>query len=68
MVNYITKKEVESIPDDYKTTIKDTINVEVNYFGKTKKEVEKIFTDNGYNKNDVMIMKFGKLVPYKIID
>lgn len=68
MVNYITKKEFESISDDYKTTIKDTINVEVNYFGKTKKEVEKIFTDNGYNKNDVMIMKFGKLVPYKIID
>ena len=68
MVNYITKKEFKSIPDDYKTTIKDTINVEVNYFGKTKKEVEKIFTDNGYNKNDVMIMKFGKLVPYKIID
>lgn len=68
MVNYITKKEFESIPDDYKTTIKDTINVEVNYFGKTKKEVEKIFTDNGYNKNDVMIMKFGELVPYKIID
>ena len=68
MVNYITKKEFESIPDDYKTTIKDTINVEVNYFRKNKKEVTKTFTDNGYNENDVMIMKFGKLVPYKIID
>ena len=29
MVNYITKKEFESIPDDYKTTIKDTINGQV---------------------------------------
>ena len=69
-VEYISKKELDDMPDDYKTTVKDTIDTEVNYHGKDRAKVTKMYKDLGYDEDDPMILASEKggtvLKPVKV--
>ena len=69
-MEYITRKEFESLPSDYKTTLKDMIETHKTYWGE---DITSLYENLGYDvNNDVMILASGEngtmLKPVKIKD
>lgn len=54
-IEYISQKELDDMPDDYKTTVKDTIDAEV-WKGNDRKKVTKLYKDLGYEETDPMVL------------
>lgn len=54
-VEYISKKELDDMPAEYKSTVKDSIDAEV-WKGNDRKKVTKLYKDLGYDEDDPMIL------------
>ena len=67
-MEYITKKEFENIPKEYKTTIAETIRIHKQMYNE---DITKLYEDLGYDtKKDFMILASSEkgtiLKPVKI--
>lgn len=67
-MEYITKKEFENIPKEYKTTIAETIRIHKQMYNE---DITKLYEDLGYDtKKDFMILASSEngtiLKPIKI--
>lgn len=70
-IDYISKEDLDKIPDDYKTKIKDIIKTS-EFRGEDPEEIKQLYYNLGYDENDYMILSNSKngtiLKPVKLID